>query len=197
MPNLTTHAKRRMRQRSGITAGHHRAMNKKVFKAGIPFKSTQGALRDYINKINHKNNTFIDTRVYGNNIYLFKHNTLITVLNLPEDISCNLSKYTTPETYLKYLLLKDDKRKDEVKNTLIQVIKSFVFSNSEIPYKEMLFKINTRKKRVTILYKSAETLNGPLRSKIQKHFSSKYKLIIKFEKTPELEIEDRIRFRTK
>ena len=59
-------------------------MKEKIYKNGIVYEDTFGALHDYINKVNLKDEEYIETRIYGNNIYIFKGVTMITVLNIPE-----------------------------------------------------------------------------------------------------------------
>ena len=198
MPVLTTHAKTRMKERSGITNNNQQKMNSKIYKNGIVYEDTFGALHDYINKVNLKDEEYIETRIYGNNIYIFKGVTMITVLNIPEYISKNLSSYIKPEAWAKYLISKNSEKKlYELNETLKQVIKNFVNNHKEIPSGEMIFRLNTPARRLKVFYKNPETLPGELRTKTHHYFSQNFQLTVSFERDRNIEINKTVRIHSK
>lgn len=198
MPTLTKHAKTRMKERSGITQNNQQKMNSKIFKNGIRYEDTIGNLHDYINKINLKNEEYIETRVYGDSIYIFKKTTMITVLNIPESILTNLQSFIKPEAWAKYLISKNgDKRLFELNETLKKVILNYVNNNENIPNGEVIFRLNTPARRLKIFYKDTETFTGEERTKLHHYFSQNFNLTVSFEKDKELEPSEALRIRSK
>lgn len=110
MPRLTKHAKRRVKQRTGVNSGNINHCMKKVFKHGIKHDEATGELKRLMDKqyLTHKN--INNMRFYGDSLYLFHTDILITVIKVPLSIVQNLENNTDPEAYEKYMNFKKSRR---------------------------------------------------------------------------------------
>lgn len=86
MPQLSKHGKSRMKNRCGIHACDIKKVSRRAYRKGIPHNETTGDLHKYLDGIflRHKNAT--NSRIYGDVIYLFKEDKLITALKMPENL---------------------------------------------------------------------------------------------------------------
>jgi len=81
---VTRHAEHRTRERVGIPKKAVRRAAAKVFTQGIRRQETDGGLRRYLDYLIHKANNGADNLiVYGDKIYIFNDDTLVTVLTVP------------------------------------------------------------------------------------------------------------------
>lgn len=79
----TNHAYDRAKERFSWRADVLDKMMVRAFKEGIRFKDTKGQLARYIRK-NKRNHPHVDdVRIYGQNIYFFSEQRLITLYRVP------------------------------------------------------------------------------------------------------------------
>ena len=83
---VTVHGQRRITQRVG--GPKHKAQIKadKALIAGITHSEATGLLKDYITRTYLLYGTANNIRIYNRNVYLFRNEVLITVLNLPPNL---------------------------------------------------------------------------------------------------------------
>lgn len=83
---ITKHAYERAKERLNFSKGVLEKMAKKAFKDGIKHKETKGNLNKYVTGIwfryKHSNNV----RIYGEVIFFFAGNILITLYQLPNNL---------------------------------------------------------------------------------------------------------------
>ena len=86
---ITKHAYDRVKERLGWKSKVLDKMAEKIFLDGIKHKDTKGKLRRYLTKLWFSYKYCNNVRIYGENIFFFCDNRLITVYQLPN----NLRKY--------------------------------------------------------------------------------------------------------
>jgi len=84
---LTNHGAKRLRERLGLPKKACKRAAQLAFDKGMTFKDTTGPAYRYFHKIYAKNTAVNNTKIYGQFAYLFADNVLVTVLNLPKDIT--------------------------------------------------------------------------------------------------------------
>lgn len=65
-------------------------MMQKAFDEGIQHKDTKGSLKKYITKLWFKHQTANNIRIYGENVYLFYGQTLITLYRIDNKMKKHL-----------------------------------------------------------------------------------------------------------
>jgi len=81
---VTRHAEQRTRERVGIPKKAVRRAADKAIAQGVKRTDTGGGLRRYLDWLYWRGNGAANNiTVYGDKIYLFSDDTLITVLNMP------------------------------------------------------------------------------------------------------------------
>lgn len=90
---VTNHADQRIRQRVGVPRSAVRRLAVKAKAEGIERKDTSGSLRRYLDALYHYNDkrdsdggyVYNDSSIYiyGEKVWVFVGNALVTVLNLP------------------------------------------------------------------------------------------------------------------
>ncbi len=84
--NVTEHAYERAKERLGWKSKVLEKMAEKAFLEGIKHKDTKGSLMRYMTKLWFKYKHCNNVRIYGENIFFFCDNKLITVYQLPNDL---------------------------------------------------------------------------------------------------------------
>lgn len=84
--HVTKHAYRRAKERLKWKTKVLDKMAAKAFSEGIKHKDTKGALQRYVTKLWFKNRQINNAKIYGENIYLFSDNVLVTIYQLPNDL---------------------------------------------------------------------------------------------------------------
>ena len=88
MAYLTKHASARMEQRCGIQKKSQAKVLRRVIRHGVTHSETSAkqALSKWVDGLylSHRNPNKI--LLYGNGAYLFKNDTLITVIRIPDDL---------------------------------------------------------------------------------------------------------------
>lgn len=87
---ITRHAEQRIRERMGLNKKSIERMAQKAYDNGIKHSETKGRLRKYITKVYFQNENANNIRLYGNMLYIFSNERLITVFYLPRDLTKNL-----------------------------------------------------------------------------------------------------------
>ena len=91
MVHVTRHAKKRLKERSGLQKGSMARISEKAFTQGINYGDTKGRLRKWIAKVDFDSGTKM-TKLYGDTLYLFDDNRLVTILQVPADLARDRKK---------------------------------------------------------------------------------------------------------
>jgi len=81
---VTNHGKDRMRKRCGINAKAVKRLAKIAYRKGLSIEDTKGSLNGYLQSLYYYNRTANNIRLYGEQVYIFCDDTLVTVLNTPQ-----------------------------------------------------------------------------------------------------------------
>jgi hypothetical protein len=84
---LTFHSCDRLFSRMGGGKKGNQKLANRALQEGICHKETTGSLKRYLDKLYLSYKTANNMRIYGNNIYIFCDQILITVLTLPAKYS--------------------------------------------------------------------------------------------------------------
>lgn len=90
---ITKHAYKRAKERLGWKKKPLDKMAEKAYREGITHKKTKGLLRKYITKQWFMHKKINNPRIYGENIYFFCDNKLITLYQLPTNLKRHLKNY--------------------------------------------------------------------------------------------------------
>lgn len=82
MARITKHAQKRAKERCGINDRAIDRMANKVLEQGVMHKECNGQLRKWIDGM-LRYGVANDIRLYGDKAYLFRENTLITIIQIP------------------------------------------------------------------------------------------------------------------
>ena len=83
---ITDHAFDRIKERLGLSKKAAQRIALKAYAEGIQHEQTTGALRRYLDKIYISHGKSSGTRIYGEHLWLFREQTLLTVLYLPTEL---------------------------------------------------------------------------------------------------------------
>ena len=86
IPHVTEHAIARAKERLGWNADAVSRMAVKAFNEGIQHSETSGRLNKYFTSLYFKATSANNIRIYGEHVFLFCNNRLVTVLQLPRDL---------------------------------------------------------------------------------------------------------------
>lgn len=91
--NVTRHATKRTKDRVGISKKIADKNASKAFQYGLKHSETKGNLNKYITKLYFSaNNRANNIRVYHEHVYIFAGTTLITILELPNNLKSLANK---------------------------------------------------------------------------------------------------------
>lgn len=82
---ITTHAYQRAKERLSFSSGTLDRIAPKAFFGGIRHKDTKGKVNRYITKLWNNNKAINNIRVYGEVIFLFNDNVLVTLYQIPNE----------------------------------------------------------------------------------------------------------------
>ena len=85
MSLVTKHGEQRIKDRIGLSKKISQEICDKALKDGIAHKETTGSLCKYLDKIYLQYKRSNNTRIYHEKVFLFNNETLITVLDLPNN----------------------------------------------------------------------------------------------------------------
>ena len=82
---ISDHAYKRIKERCGLPKKAVERSAMIAFRKGLTHKESTGSLKRYFDYLflSHKKGTNI--RLYGNHVYVFSQNSLVTVLPLPNE----------------------------------------------------------------------------------------------------------------
>ncbi len=103
MPIVTNHAKRRMRERTGITSGKAISMSRRILDVGITHAEAKGELKKLMDGIYLAKLSANNMRYYAGDLYLFNGGIMITVFTVSDDINKNLGDNVETEAYERYV----------------------------------------------------------------------------------------------
>jgi len=83
---ITEHAYDRAKKRLRWSENTLDRMAINIFVKGISKDNAKGKLKSFFVKINDRNNQCNNIRIFGNNIFYFNNNVLITIIPLPLEI---------------------------------------------------------------------------------------------------------------
>ena len=89
---LSEHAKKRMRERSGLNVKSLDRTAEIAFQDGLRHGDCTGRLKKYVDCLFLSHHTGNNIRVYGDNVYIFNGTTLITLLKLPNKFKNAVNK---------------------------------------------------------------------------------------------------------
>jgi hypothetical protein len=84
--NVTNHAFDRAKERLSLNANALTRLAEKAFTSGLKHSDMKGKLEKYITKLWFMHKSADNIRVYGENVFVFIGNTLITVYQLPNEL---------------------------------------------------------------------------------------------------------------
>lgn len=86
MPKLTKHSITRLEQRCGVSKKNAPKVAKRAFRTGITHAETHGNLHRFLDSLYLSQKKGTNMRIYGNAVFVFKEDVLITVINIPENL---------------------------------------------------------------------------------------------------------------
>lgn len=95
---VSKHAKERSKQRNGWNEKTTERMVQKVLEKGIPHRQTKGRLNKWINGLYFKNRDANNICLYGDKAYIFHNEVLITVLQIPANLTKDMDKFIRKES---------------------------------------------------------------------------------------------------
>ena len=92
MPVVTSHTAARIEERVGAKGKSATETARRAFYRGITHKETRGKLHRYLSWVFLKEKKANNLRIWGNAVYLFASETLLTVLPLPHEFEAVCAK---------------------------------------------------------------------------------------------------------
>lgn len=89
---ISQHASKRLKERCGLQKKSQDRMAQKALTDGITHAQTKGRLNRWITKLYFKNPSVNNMRLYGEQIYLFADETLVTVMQIPNELKKDLKE---------------------------------------------------------------------------------------------------------
>ena len=86
MPILTKHSISRLQQRCGVSKKNALKVARRAFRTGITHAETHGELHRFLDSIYLSQKKGTNMRIYGNAVYVFKGDVLITVIRIPDNL---------------------------------------------------------------------------------------------------------------
>lgn len=88
---ISKHAKKRMKERCGFKKKSVERMARKAFNDGITHSQTSGRLNKWITGLYFNNQSANNIRLYGDKAYIFCKDTLVTVIQIPPNLTGRLN----------------------------------------------------------------------------------------------------------
>lgn len=92
MPQLTKHAISRMKERCGISKTNAPKIARRAYAKGITHSQTTGNIHKFLDSIYLSQKKGTNMRIYGNAVYVFKRDVLITVISIPDNLLDEVKK---------------------------------------------------------------------------------------------------------
>ena len=91
---ITKHGSKRVRERLGVNKKSVARTAERALNEGLDHNDLTGVLRKYVDRVYLKEKKANNIKVYGDKLYVFKDNILITVLQLSTKLSRISAKLT-------------------------------------------------------------------------------------------------------
>ena len=96
---ITKHAKSRSKERNGWNERTTERMIQKVLEKGINHKQTKGRLNKWVSGLYDKHRRKeTQIRLYGDKAYVIVEQTVITVLQIPANLTKDMKKFIRKDT---------------------------------------------------------------------------------------------------
>ena len=92
MPILTKHSISRLQQRCGVSKKNALKVARRAFRTGITHAETHGNLQKFLDSIYLSQQKGTNMRIYGNAVFVFKGDVLITVIRIPDNLLNEVKK---------------------------------------------------------------------------------------------------------
>lgn len=92
MPILTKHSISRLQQRCGVSKKNALKVARRAFRTGITHAETHGNLHKFLDSIYLSQQKGTNMRIYGNAVFVFKGDVLITVIRVPDNLLAEIKK---------------------------------------------------------------------------------------------------------
>ncbi len=92
MLTVTEHGKNRVRQRCGIKVKAVKRLARIAYEKGLTPAETTGALSRYMLSLYNYNGTADNIRIYGDKVFVFCKDVLVTVLYVPREYLKTVNK---------------------------------------------------------------------------------------------------------
>ena len=92
MTHTTYHAEDRAKERCGLNKKSTERMAKIAYEKGLKHSDCSGRLHKYITSLYFYNQSANQIRVYGDKVYIFHNEILITIMNLPNNLKSIVNK---------------------------------------------------------------------------------------------------------
>lgn len=86
MVKVTCHGKQRVKDRIGLSKNLSASISEKALEYGMKHCETKGKLKKYYDCLYLKHKTANNIRIYHEKVFIFSDNTLITILDLPNNL---------------------------------------------------------------------------------------------------------------
>lgn len=90
---VTRHARKRLHERDGIGKSAVQRRAQLALDRGYQHWQTKGRLKRWLSEQWEYKQTANGMRVYGDKLYIFSGSTLVTVLQIPQELTRNLKNY--------------------------------------------------------------------------------------------------------
>ena len=80
---VSVHGAQRIRERLGLPRSAIQRIANRAYVDGIPRTSIRGSLRAFLDSIARHEDVVSEVRVHAYNVYIFRDNTLVTIVPLP------------------------------------------------------------------------------------------------------------------
>ncbi len=114
MPKVTSHAKKRLKQRSGISKGSADKIAARALGWGITHAQARGTLKLLMDALYLDYKAANNLRFYGGKVFIFHSQTLITVIPVKHGILDHLEDNVEPEALELYQKRMRAKRRKKV-----------------------------------------------------------------------------------
>jgi len=90
---ITFHAYDRGKERLSLNKKSLARQAVKAYESGVKHKDTSGQIRKYLDKLWHNHKKANNVRLYGEYVFIFQFNLLITVFRMPQNLTKIMKHY--------------------------------------------------------------------------------------------------------
>jgi len=83
---VTKHAYDMGKSRLSLKKNSISNIAKKAFNTGLSHHQAKGSLKKYVTKLFFKNKKANNIKIYGENVFIFSNNILVTLYRIPSDL---------------------------------------------------------------------------------------------------------------